>query len=110
MRKFVDDKGRSAYDFFQEQIGTIKPGGENIRERMQRFIKSRQFKAWTKAAQHADWERGTNDPRVKGMKRILQGYRGRAKASAEKAYPELDLMLSYYRNKRTKQLRHPTTP
>jgi hypothetical protein len=109
MRKFVDDKGQSAYDFFQEAIGTTRLGGENVRERMMRFIKSRQFREWTKAAQYEDWERGTNDPRVKGMKRLLQQFRGKAKAGAEKAFPELDLMLSHYRNKRNKQLRHPSS-
>jgi hypothetical protein len=110
MRKFVDAEGRSAYDVFQESIGTTTLGGETIRQRMKRFINSRQFKQWTKAAQHEDWERGTNDPRVKGMKRLLQQFRGRAKANTEKAFPELELMLSYYRNKRNKQLRQPSTP
>ena len=110
MRKFVDEDGRSAYAYFQEQIGVLKLGGETIRESMLRFMKSKQFKRWSKAAEHPDWERGTNDPRVKGVKRILQGYRGAAKKKAEKAYPELALMLAYYRNKRNQQLNHPTSP
>ena len=89
MRKYKDDDGRSAYDFYQEQIGKTEIGGKALRNRLSEFFKSTRYKKQTKFAGQIGFESLEVDPRITEVKSIVRRYRDKAKKETKAKYPEL---------------------
>lgn len=89
MRKYKDDDGRSAYDFYQEQIGKTEIGGKALRSRLADFFKSTRYKKQTKFAGQIGFESLEVDPRITEVKSIVRKYRDKAKKETKARYPEL---------------------
>jgi len=91
MRKFYDEDGRSAFDFFQEAVGTVKVRGSNIREMLTMLFDSDVYKT----ASHMG-EKGLlqfpghhRDPRVKYIKSVMGEFRDAARILTKREHPEL---------------------
>jgi len=89
MRKYKDDSGRSAYDFYQEQIGKTELGGKTLRTRLADFFKTTRYKKQTAFAGQVGFESLEVDPRITEVKSIVRKYRDKAKKETKSKYPEL---------------------
>jgi len=91
MRKFYDEKGRSAFDFFQEAVGKVEVKGQNIRERLAALFDSDVYKTASlmgekKLLQFPGHHR---DPRVKFIKSVMGEFRDAARILTKRKHPEL---------------------
>ena len=103
MRYFKDENGRTAYDYYQERIGTIKVGGKTMRDALKAYFKSKKYKANTEFGEEIGFEDIDADPRIQEVKRIFRRYRKFAKTDTLKKYPDLKEAQKSY-NQTYKQL------
>ena len=103
MRYFKDENGRTAYDYYQERIGTIKVGGKTMRDALKAYFKSKKYKANTELGEEIGFEDIDADPRIQEVKRIFRRYRKFAKTDTLKKYPDLKEAQKSY-NQTYKQL------
>ena len=107
MRRFYDDKGRSAYDFFQEEVGKIKLNGKTLRQSLTRLFESDAYKrAATFDAEGTLQFSGTHrDERVKAVKAVMAHYRKQARNNTKAAYPELLKAYVAFKQQQAEQTR-----
>lgn len=96
MRKFKDEQGRSAYDYYQERVGKIVLGGKTLRERLELYFNSKHYLNATKFEQKEGFESLGGDPRVKAVKSITDSYRRKSKRETLAKYPELQATIKAY--------------
>jgi hypothetical protein len=91
MRKFYDGKGRTAFDFFQAAVGTVKVRGLNIREMLTRLFDSEVYKTSSMMASKdlLQFPGHHRDPRVKYIKSVMGEFRDAARKLTKKEHPEL---------------------
>jgi len=91
MRKFKNEKGQSAWDRYQENIGKVKINGVGIREAYEKLFASVPYrKATVLAERKLLIHQGTHkDQRVKAIKGIMGKYREYAKLATLEEYPNL---------------------
>jgi hypothetical protein len=98
MRKFKDDAGRSAYDWFQERVGTTKIGGKTLKEALLKLFRGKWYLAATALSGTDEWERGSDDPRVQRARALVQRYRSKAQTDTRKRFPKLHYAILARRN------------
>ena len=96
MRKFRDENGRSAYDFYTEAVGKVTLRGKTLRETLESYFGSKKFASMTKVDEDIGYELVNDDPRINDIKYWLRKYRGLAKKLTLKAYPDLKLAQSSF--------------
>ena len=96
MRKYEDENGRSAFDYYQERIGTIKLGGKTLRERLQDYFKSSTYRKQTEFSTEVGFDEMEADPRIKEVKSIIARYRTKAKKETLREYPDLTAAIKAY--------------
>jgi len=99
MRKYKNEDGRTAYDWFQERIGTILMGGKTLRERLLDYFKSQRFVEQNAFEDRFGFESIESDPRVTKVKSLIAKYRNKAKHEMLAAFPELKAnQINYKKN------------
>ena len=101
MRIFRDENGRSAYDFYQEEIGTITIGGATLRDRLKKYFSSSKFAKQTAFDAEHGFDMIEDDPRIKDIKYWIGRYRGAAKKATKLAYPDLAAAQKSYKRTRS---------
>ena len=94
LRTFRNKEGRTAWDWFQERVGTIRDKeGYTLEDRLESLFSAPYFLELTKQANEEQW-RGSgpdaNDLRVTLTKIILQEYRAAARAELPVEFPEIN--------------------
>ena len=107
MRRFYDDKGRSAYDFFQEEVGKIKLNGMTLRQSLTRLFESDAYKRAATFDEEGTLQfSGTHrDERVKAVKAVMAHYRKQARNNTKGAYPELLKAYVAFKQQQAEQTR-----
>lgn len=91
MRRFQKD-GRSAFDLYQERVGTVKIGGKNIREMLTSLFNSKNYKTASLMNERNAlmFDSTARDPRVKMIKSVMGRFRAKARQSVLKDHTELE--------------------
>lgn len=82
--EYSNDKGQSAHDRRLELIGTTQIGGKNVRQALERLIKSKRYQSLDPRS-----EPGLTSPRVREINKILTKYRSKALQQTLSEFPEL---------------------
>ena len=82
--QYSNDKGQSAHDRRLELIGTTQIGGKNVRQALERLIKSKRYQSLDPRS-----EPGLTSPRVLEINKILTKYRSKALQQTLSEFPEL---------------------
>jgi len=83
------ENGQSAYDRWLQLSSEIRVKGDTLRQRLNRLVKSREFKDMTPLS-----EPGLPSPRIQMISSILDEYRKAARMKMLKEFPELDRKYS----------------
>jgi hypothetical protein len=83
--EYENDKGQSAYDRQLELLKTVKMRGLNVRQSLNKLIKSKSYQRLSPES-----EPGLPSPRIQQINSILTRYRKEAKRQMLREYPELD--------------------
>jgi len=86
---YETESGQSAYDRWLQLSSEIKVKGDTLRQRLNRLVKSRDFKNMTPLS-----EPGLPSPRIQMINSILDEYRKAARKQMLKEFPELDRKYS----------------
>ena len=89
MLAYKSDAGQSAYDRWQELLKSTKIGGQTLRQKLSRLIKSRDYKQLSPES-----EPGLESPRITQINSILTKYRKEARKRMMREFPELDKQYS----------------
>ena len=91
MRKFYDEDGRSAFDFFQEAVGTVEVRGNNIRQMLTQLFDSDAYKTASLMGEKGllQFPGHHRDPRVKYIKSVMGEFRDAARTLTKRKHPEL---------------------
>ena len=92
MRKFYDENGRTAFDFFQEAVGTVKIRDKNIREMLTMLFDSKVYRSASLMGEKGllQFPGHHRDPRVKYIKSVMGEFRDAARVLTKKEHPELE--------------------
>jgi hypothetical protein len=98
MRNFKDDDGRSAWDWFQERVGTIRDkSGNTLEDRLDSLFSSPFFLGLTKQYNEQEY-RGTgpdaNDMRVTLTKSVFQEFRSMARDETKRRFPDIQRVMA----------------
>ena len=90
MRDFFggEDGKTTAFDRFQELVGTITIRNKTLRQSLSELIATPNYQRLPEVADESDG-RGANHPRAKVVRKVIQMYRGRAKKQVADEYPAL---------------------
>jgi hypothetical protein len=94
---YETEDGQSAYDRWLQLSSEIRVKGDTLRQRLNRLVKSREFKDMTPLS-----EPGLPSPRIQMISSILNEYRKAARTKMLKEFPELDRKYSLLTLARTR--------
>jgi len=94
---YETENGQSAYDRWLQLSSEIRVKGDTLRQRLNRLVKSREFKDMTPLS-----EPGLPSPRIQMISSILDEYRKAARMKMLKEFPELDRKYSLLTLARTR--------
>jgi hypothetical protein len=93
-----DDKGRTAYDLWQERIGQVKHNGKTLRQALEHLIQSSAYKKLPTADVTGIYD----SPRVSAVKSVIYGYRQLAMQDLQKSHaPMKEAANAYYQDRMT---------
>jgi hypothetical protein len=86
---YENESGQSAYDRWLELVSQVKVRGDTLRQRLNRLIKSRDFKNTSPLS-----EPGLESPRIQMITSVLREFRNEARKQMLKEFPDLDRQYS----------------
>ena len=86
---YENESGQSAYDRWLELVSQVKVRGDTLRQRLNRLIKSRDFKNTSPLS-----EPGLESPRIQMITSVLREFRNEARKQMLKEFPDLDQQYS----------------
>ena len=86
---YEKESGQSAYDRWLELVSQVKVRGDTLRQRLNRLIKSRDFKNTSPLS-----EPGLESPRIQMITSVIREFRNEARKQMLKEFPDLDRQYS----------------
>jgi hypothetical protein len=86
---YENESGQSAYDRWLELVSQVKVRGDTLRQRLNRLIKSRDFKNTSPLS-----EPGLESPRIQMITSVIREFRNEARKQMLKEFPDLDQQYS----------------
>ena len=103
MRSYVDPKtGQTAYDWYQERVGTVTRGGKTLAERLNDVVTSSSYQ---RRPALPDYTAFTSDRTVK-LREHINKYRDKAFKDTLKKFPHLELDLKIEERNKKRARRH----